>query len=148
MKAIEKVHYNVDHNIPIKRELLFEVCPELFEGELETLDKIEREKILAKRPRLDSNDSSVIRVIEKYPKAGTLPKPLHPIEQIKVDEYEMRDLVYRRCGQFAQKWAHHFSEKQDMGYAGVSVILENIELKPEEKLTEEERELKSDLQDL
>jgi len=53
------------------------VCPELFEGEMETLEKIERDKILAKRPRLDSNESSVLRVIEKYEKHDAVPKPLH-----------------------------------------------------------------------
>lgn len=35
-----------------------------------------------------------------------------------------------------------------MGYANVYLILENIELKPEDKLTEEEKELKKDLIDL
>lgn len=35
-----------------------------------------------------------------------------------------------------------------MGFAGVSIILENIELKPEDKLTEEEKELKNDLIEL
>ncbi|EAS02419.1 hypothetical protein TTHERM_00727790 (macronuclear) [Tetrahymena thermophila SB210] len=148
MKAIEKIHYDVDHNIPVKRELLFEVCPELFEAELETMEKIERDKILAKRPRLDSNDSSVIKVTEKYPKHDELPKPLHPLEQIKVDEYEMRDFVYRKCGQFAQKWAEHIYIKREAGFANVHLVLENIELKPEEKLTEEEKELKKDLQEL
>lgn len=53
------------------------MCPELFEGEMETLEKIERDKILARRPRLDSNESSVLRVIEKYDKHDALPKPLH-----------------------------------------------------------------------
>lgn len=148
MKAIEKVHYNVDHNIPIKRELLFEVCPELFEGEMETLEKIERDKILARRPRLDSNESSVLRVIEKYDKHDALPKPLHPLEQIKVEEYEMRDFVYRKCGQFSQKWGMHIFQKKNQGYATVNLIFENIEIKPEEKLTEEEKELKKDLQEL
>jgi hypothetical protein len=51
-KAIETVHYHVEHNLPIKRELLFEVMPELFETEMEQLDKIEREKILSKKPKL------------------------------------------------------------------------------------------------
>jgi hypothetical protein len=41
-KAIETVHYHVEHNLPIRRELLFEVCPELFENELAELEPAER----------------------------------------------------------------------------------------------------------
>lgn len=56
---------------------MFEVCPELFEAEMETMEKIDRDRILAKRPRLDSNDSSILKVIEKIPKPGEIVKPLH-----------------------------------------------------------------------
>lgn len=33
--AIEKVHYAVTHNIPIKREMLYEVAPDYFHTEIE-----------------------------------------------------------------------------------------------------------------
>jgi hypothetical protein len=39
-------------------------------------------------------------------------------------------------------------QKKNQGYATVNLIFENIEIKPEEKLTEEEKELKKDLQEL
>lgn len=35
MKAIETVHYHVEHNLPVRRELLYETMPELFEAEIE-----------------------------------------------------------------------------------------------------------------
>jgi hypothetical protein len=54
IKSIETVHYHVEHNLPIRRELLFEVTPELFDNELEELEESERKKILAKRPRLET----------------------------------------------------------------------------------------------
>ena len=38
------------------------------------MDKIEKEKILAKRPRLDNNESSSIRVLEKEDTDGGLKK--------------------------------------------------------------------------
>ena len=53
IKSLETVHYHLTHNIPIRRELLYECVPELFTTEMEELDKIDKAKLLAKRPRLD-----------------------------------------------------------------------------------------------
>lgn len=65
IKAIETVHYHVEHNLPIRKELLFEVAPEYFTVDLEQLDKIERDKILAKRPSLKTGETSPISVFER-----------------------------------------------------------------------------------
>jgi hypothetical protein len=35
IKAIETVHHHVEHNLPIRKELLFEVAPEYFEADLD-----------------------------------------------------------------------------------------------------------------
>ncbi|EGR33783.1 hypothetical protein IMG5_038290, partial [Ichthyophthirius multifiliis] len=158
-KAIEKVHYDIEQNIPVRRELLFEVCPELFEAEIDQLDKISKDRILSRRPRLDTviyifkyfnlykfkNESSVIRVIEKYNKYGEKEEKLEPLEQIKADEYEMRDFVYNKCGEFMLKYIDHLAEKRAAGYATIALILQNIELKDENKLTTIEKQLKEDL---
>ena len=31
---IEQVHYRIEHNLPVKKELLYEACPYVFETEL------------------------------------------------------------------------------------------------------------------
>jgi hypothetical protein len=36
-KRIELVHYKVEHNLPVKRQLLYEVVPELFEDDIKKL---------------------------------------------------------------------------------------------------------------
>lgn len=35
IKCIDILYHNVDHNLPVKREMLYEVLPELFEFEIE-----------------------------------------------------------------------------------------------------------------
>jgi len=65
MKAIETVHHHVKHNLPKRKELLFEVAPEYFSADLEQLDAIERNKIIAKRPYLLTGETSVLGVFER-----------------------------------------------------------------------------------
>jgi hypothetical protein len=45
LKSIEKVHYSVEHNLPLSRQLLYEVVPELFEDDIKNLPEEERRLI-------------------------------------------------------------------------------------------------------
>lgn len=44
-KSLEIVHYHVTNNLPIKREIIYEVVPELFESEIGELDEYKRKII-------------------------------------------------------------------------------------------------------
>lgn len=50
LKNFEVLHYHVEHNLPVEKELLFELVPELFIHEINKLDwedrqRFERDKI-------------------------------------------------------------------------------------------------------
>jgi hypothetical protein len=49
-KNIETVHYLIQNNLPVKRVLLYEVLPELFEQEINELEEYKRKLLLEKRP--------------------------------------------------------------------------------------------------
>jgi hypothetical protein len=40
VKAMEIVHYHAQNNLPIKRDLLYEVLPELFDTEIGELSEL------------------------------------------------------------------------------------------------------------
>ena len=50
MKGLEILHYHVDNNIPIEKELVFKLVPELFVHEINKLGAKERERF--KKPRI------------------------------------------------------------------------------------------------
>ncbi|KRX09563.1 hypothetical protein PPERSA_12306 [Pseudocohnilembus persalinus] len=146
IKAIETIHYHVEHNLPVRRELLYEVLPEFFEAEIEQLDKIEQEKIYSKRPRLDSNQTDQVRAVEKDWK----PKKLEYFEELKAQEYEMMDLIYKRAIAVATKHGEQIFSKLDQGFHNIEVILENVEARKnsDKDLTDEELDLFNDIQQL
>ena len=141
IKAIETVHHHVQHNLPIKKELLFEVAPEYFSADLEQLDAIERDKILAKRPSLQTGETSVLGVFER-----PLNEKLEYYEELKEQEYKMSDLIYRKSIELSSKWVDFIDAKLSQGFHHVYAILENIEQKPTENRTTQEQDLYNDLQ--
>lgn len=60
IRDIEIVHYHVENNLPIRRELLFEVCPDLFETEIGQLDKYEQQRIRSRRPEIMYNKEAKV----------------------------------------------------------------------------------------
>jgi hypothetical protein len=51
-KSMEELHYLVEHNLPVRKELLYETCPDIFEYDMIQLDQIERERLLARSPKM------------------------------------------------------------------------------------------------
>jgi hypothetical protein len=54
LKGLEVLHYHVEHNIPIDKEIVYKLVPELFVREINRLDwqdrkKFEKPKISFKR---------------------------------------------------------------------------------------------------
>mmetsp|Transcript_28401 Transcript_28401/g.32841 ORF Transcript_28401/g.32841 Transcript_28401/m.32841 type:complete len:593 (+) Transcript_28401:24-1802(+) len=144
MKAIETVHYHVEHNLPVRRELLYEVMPELFDTELGELDQYQRERILSKRPRLISSQTSNIQAIEDVPEE----RQINEFEMFKKQEYDFMEFVYSKAIEFTEKHEEFIEQKINQGYASLDLVLENIETKPEENLSDQEKVLLKDLQEL
>lgn len=44
LKGLETLHYHVEHNIPVEKELVFKLVPELFKREINRLDFDDRKK--------------------------------------------------------------------------------------------------------
>ena len=68
-KSMEIVHYHVQNNLPIKRELIYEAVPELFEQEIGELEEYKRKLIESKRPSLITDSDCIIGVVERLPKS-------------------------------------------------------------------------------
>ena len=50
LKGLEVLHYNVEHNLPVEKELLFRLVPELYVHEINKLDYEDRKKF--EKPKL------------------------------------------------------------------------------------------------
>jgi len=145
MKSMEIVHYHVEHNLPVRRELLYEVVPELFEVELGELDQYERERILAKRPRLLNQSDAIIRAVEEPPEDR---KQLEDLEEYKKQEVDFMEFVYSKAGEFTNKHLDYFESQITAGFPSTEAILEHIEAKPEDQRVGIEKEIYEDLQEL
>lgn len=58
----------MQNNLPVRRELLYEVVPELFEREIGELEEYKRKLIMEGRPMIRAGDSSVLQVVERLPR--------------------------------------------------------------------------------
>jgi hypothetical protein len=145
-KNIEVLHYHLEHNLPVKRILLYEVVPELFQQEIDELDEYERERILAKRPVLKNEPNFTVQTIDSPPEKRD--KNLHPLEELKKQEYEFREFEYKKASDFMLKHEEHIEAKFNKGFHSLQAILENIEVKPAERLTEEEKVVLADLHEM
>jgi hypothetical protein len=145
MKSMEIVHYHVEHNLPVRRELIYEVVPELFETELGELDQYERERILAKRPRLQNRDDAIIRAVEEPPEDR---KKLEDMEEYKKQEVDFMEFVYSKAGEFTNKHLEFFETQIAAGFPSTDAVLEHIEAKPEDQRVGIEKEVYDDLQEL
>ncbi len=57
---METVHYHIEHNLPVSKQLLYEVFPEYFEEDIGKLEKEEQRLIEARRPKIAVHESNTI----------------------------------------------------------------------------------------
>lgn len=50
MKGLEILHYHAEHNLPVEKELLFRLVPELYVHEINKLDYEDRKRF--EKPKL------------------------------------------------------------------------------------------------
>ena len=75
MKGLEILHYHVDNNIPVEKELVFKLVPELYLHQINKLEAKERERF--KKPRISyaRADGEVLEVDQN-------------LEELKLNEIE------------------------------------------------------------
>lgn len=64
LKGFEILHYHVEHNLPIEKELVFKMVPELFVHEINKLGAKERQRFKAKRISYARADGEKLEVDE------------------------------------------------------------------------------------
>eukprot|EP01017_Pseudomicrothorax_dubius_P038457 TRINITY_DN5761_c0_g2_i2.p1 TRINITY_DN5761_c0_g2~~TRINITY_DN5761_c0_g2_i2.p1 ORF type:complete len:576 (-),score=198.02 TRINITY_DN5761_c0_g2_i2:117-1844(-) len=145
IKSLETVHYHVENNMPVSRTLLFETVPELFETEIGQLEEYERQRILAKRPRLDMKESKNLDVFEA--ENGNEEKEDF-LEGLKRQEYEFREFVYSKAIAFCHKWEELIITKLEAGFPDFEAVLTQLENRPKDLMTDEEREMADDFDEI
>jgi hypothetical protein len=82
LETLNEVNYLVDNNLPVAKELLYEIAPELFEYEVEQLAEIKKQELRYRHERiLQYSDDSIIKGFDRKTSVGV--NPLTP-------EYECR----------------------------------------------------------
>lgn len=104
IKNFENVHYQVVNNLPVKRERLYEILPELFEKEIGEMEQHKQRLIAEKRPQLRVQESSVLQVQEKSD-LDPEDDPDDPMLIYMRQEREMMQFIYNKCKHFTDK--HH-----------------------------------------
>ena len=64
LKGFEILHYHVEHNLPIEKELVFKLVPELFIHEINKLGAKDRERFKPKRISYERADGEKLEVDE------------------------------------------------------------------------------------
>jgi hypothetical protein len=64
LKGFEILHYHVDHNLPIEKELVFKLVPELFVHEINKLGAKDRERFKARRIGYERADGEKLEIDE------------------------------------------------------------------------------------
>ena len=62
LKGLETLHYHVEHNIPIEKELVFKLVPELFTHEINKLDWEDRKRFEKPRITYSRADGDILEV--------------------------------------------------------------------------------------
>ena len=62
LKGLEILHYHVEHNLPIEKELVFKLVPELFVHEIKKLDWEDRKRFEKPRLKYSRADGDLLEV--------------------------------------------------------------------------------------
>lgn len=62
LKGLEILHYHVEHNLPIEKEMVFKLVPELFVHEINKLDWEDRKRFEKPRLKYSRADGDLLEV--------------------------------------------------------------------------------------
>lgn len=65
LKGFETLHYHVEHNLPVEKELLFKLVPELFVHEINKLDWEDRKRFETKKIGFQRADGDLLDIDEQ-----------------------------------------------------------------------------------
>jgi len=66
LKGLETLHYHVEHNLPVEKELLFKLVPELFVHEINKLDYKDRLRFEKPKIAFTRADGDLLEVDTNY----------------------------------------------------------------------------------
>jgi len=62
LKGLEILHYHVEHNLPIEKEMVFKLVPELFVHDINKLDWEDRKRFEKPRLKYSRADGDLLEV--------------------------------------------------------------------------------------
>ena len=62
LKGLEILHYHVEHNLPIEKDMVFKLVPELFVHEINKLDWEDRKRFEKPRLKYSRADGDLLEV--------------------------------------------------------------------------------------
>ena len=76
IKGLETLHYHVEHNLPVEKELIFKLVPELFMHEINKLDY--KDRIMFEKPKLTYQraDGDLLEIDTAFNAAANRMSPL------------------------------------------------------------------------
>lgn len=76
LKGLETLHYHVEHNLPVEKELAFKMVPELFMHEINKLDYLDRKKFEKPKLTFTRADGDLLDVDVQFNLANNRLNPL------------------------------------------------------------------------
>jgi hypothetical protein len=144
LKNLEILHYHTENNLPIEKEMVFKLMPELFVHEINKLDY--KDQVRFKKPRISYTraDGENLEVDAAYKEIGST-------EQDKLFEKTMSMEMYL-LEQTSDVYKLYYDKLSDEvlygGHIGLGEYLMQLEVMDEDKRKDWEKRLYSEIQEL
>lgn len=108
MKGLETLHYHVEHNIPIEKETVYKLVPELFVHEINKLDWEDRKRF--EKPRLSYTraDGDILEVDVAQ---NLVENKLNAIEQLQDKSMRMEMYLYEQTVDLYDFYANKLNDE-------------------------------------
>lgn len=146
LKGLEVLHYHVEHNLPVEKELIFKLVPELFVHEINKLDYEDRKKFEKPRITYQRADGDLLDVDTA---ANIAANELDEVEKLIDKSMRMEMYLYEQTQDLHNFYAAKLSsEILDGGHVGVHEYLTLLEVMDEENMKDWEKRLMAEIREL
>jgi len=146
LKGLEILHYHVEHNLPVEKELLFKLVPELFVREINKLDWRDRKRF--EKPKLAylRADGDTLEVDERHNLALN---QLSAHEQLQDKSMRMEWYLYEQTHDLYDFYFHKLrDEVLHGGHVGMEEYLMMLDQMDEENMKGWEKRLMAEIKEL
>jgi hypothetical protein len=146
LKGLETLHYHVEHNLPVEKELAFKMVPELFTHEINKLDYLDRKKFEKPKLTYSRADGDILDTdIQFNIKANRM----NPLQQLQDKSMRMEMYLYEQTGDL---YNFYFEKMKDEvtygGHVGVFEYLFMLERMDADKMKDWERRMMAEINQL